>query len=410
LPGLFLFDSSIPKTMFILMGIIGFVLIVVVLWDVFETIVLPRRVTRRFRLTRAFYRSIWLPWSSIARGFKKSKQRETFLSVFGPLSLLALLVLWAATLVFGFASLHWAFGSQISLVNGHAGFFSDLYYSGTTFFTLGLGDIAPNGSVARAMTVIEASLGFALLALVIGYFPVLYQAFSRREVNISMLDARAGTPPTAAELLRRHQEGQSLESLDRLLRDWEMWASDLMESHLSYPVLCFFRSQHDNQSWLAALNAVLDTCSLVMVGIDGIPKWQAQLTFKMARHAVVDISQIFNASPLKHDGARLPKKDLDMLRSVLFETGVALRDEEGDETTLDELRAMYEPYTRVLSRYLMMPLPGWLPKARASDNWQTSAFENVAPAPNQPFQKCMIGAAGKKGQARGTVAISERSD
>jgi hypothetical protein len=396
LPGPFLFDSSIPETMFILMGIIGFVLIVVVLWDVFETIVLPRRVTRRFRLTRAFYRLIWLPWSGIARGFKKSKQRETFLSVFGPLSLLALLVLWAATLVFGFASLHWAFGSQISVVNGQAGFFSDLYYSGTTFFTLGLGDIAPNGSVARAVTVIEASLGFGLLALVIGYFPVLYQAFSRREVNISMLDARAGTPPTAAELLRRHQEGQSLESLDQLLRDWEMWASDLMESHLSYPVLCFFRSQHDNQSWLAALNAVLDTCSLVMVGIDGIPKWQAQLTFKMARHAVVDISQIFNASPLKHDGARLPKKDLDTLRAVLSETGVALRNEEGDETTLDELRAMYEPYTRVLSRYLMMPLPGWLPKARASDNWQTSAFENAAPAPDQTFRKCMIGAAGKK--------------
>jgi hypothetical protein len=410
LPGPFLFDSSIPKTMFILMGIIGFVLIVVVLWDVFETIVLPRRVTRRFRLTRAFYRLIWLPWSAIASGFKKSKPRETFLSVFGPLSLLALLVLWAATLVFGFASLHWAFGSQISLVNGQAGFFSDLYYSGTTFFTLGLGDIAPNGSVARAMTVIEASLGFGLLALVIGYFPVLYQAFSRREVNISMLDARAGTPPTAAELLRRHQEGQSLESLDRLLRDWEMWASDLMESHLSYPVLCFFRSQHDNQSWLAALNAVLDTCSLVMVGIDGIPKWQAQLTFKMARHAVVDISQIFNASPLKHDGARLPKKDLDTLRAILSETGVALRNEEGDETTLDELRSMYEPYTLVLSRYLMMPLPGWLPKARASDNWQTSAFENTAPAPNQPFRKCMISGVGKKGQARSTIAISERPD
>ena len=150
---------------------------------------------------------------------------------------MALLVLWAVTLVFGFALLHWAFGSHLSLVNGHAGFFSDLYYSGTTFFTLGLGDIAPTGPAARAMTVIEASLGFGLLALVIGYFPVLYQAFSRREVNISMLDARAGTPPTAAELLRRHQEGQSLESLDQFLRDWEMWAADLMESHLSYPVL-----------------------------------------------------------------------------------------------------------------------------------------------------------------------------
>ena len=396
--------------MSILIGLIGLALIIVVLWDVFETIVLPRRVTRRFRLTRLFYRVIWGPWSTIARRFKKSKARETFLSVFGPLSLLALLVLWAVALVFGFASLHWAFGSELNLVNGHAEFFSDIYYSGTTFFTLGLGDIAPAGTAARAITVVEASLGFGLLALVIGYFPVLYQAFSRREVNISMLDARAGTPPTAAELLRRHQEGQSLDSLDQFLRDWEMWAADLMESHLSYPVLCFFRSQHDNQSWLAALNTVLDTCSLVMVGIDGIPKWQAQLTFKMARHAIVDISQIFNTSPVQHDGARLPKNDLDTLRMILSETGVALRNEEGDETTLNELRAMYEPYTRVLSRYLMMPLPGWLPKARASDNWQTSAWENAAAAPNQPFRKCMLASPSSKVPGGGAVAVSERSD
>jgi hypothetical protein len=396
--------------MSILIGLIGVALIIVVLWDVFETIVLPRRVTRRFRLTRLFYRVIWVPWSTIARRFKKSKARETFLSVFGPLSLLALLVLWAVALVFGFASLHWSFGSELNLVNGHAEFFSDVYYSGTTFFTLGLGDIAPAGTAARAITVIEASLGFGLLALVIGYFPVLYQAFSRREVNISMLDARAGTPPTAAELLRRHQEGQSLDSLDQFLRDWEMWAADLMESHLSYPVLCFFRSQHDNQSWLAALNTVLDTCSLVMVGIDGIPKWQAQLTFKMARHAIVDISQIFNTSPVKHDGARLPKKDLETLRMILSETGVALRNEAGDETTLEELRAMYEPYTRVLSRYLMMPLPGWLPTARASDNWQTSAWENAAAAPNQPFRKCMLASPSSKASGGGEVAVSERSD
>jgi len=395
--------------MLIAVGLIGLALIIVVLWDVFETIVLPRRVTRRFRLTRFFYQSIWAPWSTIAGRLRKSKRREVFLSVFGPLSLLGLLVLWAVTLVFGFASLHWAFGSHINLVNGHAGFFSDLYYSGTTFFTLGLGDLSPISSAARAITVIEASLGFGLLALVIGYFPVLYQAFSRREVNISMLDARAGTPPTAAELLRRHQEAQSLDSLDQFLRDWEMWAADLMESHLSYPVLCFFRSQHDNQSWLAALNTVLDACSLVMVGIDGIPKWQAQLTFKMARHAIVDISQIFNTSPVKHDNARLPRKDLEALRLILSECGVDLRNEAGDENTLDELRAMYEPYTHVLSRYLMMPLPGWLPKARASDNWQTSAWENAPSAPNQPFRKCLIDSSPKKKAVR-AVVVSERPD
>ncbi len=392
----------------IAIGLIGLALIVVVLWDVFETIVLPRRVTRKFRLTRFYYRLVWVPWSAIAHRFKKSKKRETFLSVFGPLSLLGLLVLWGVTLVFGFALLHWAFGSHLLVVNGQAGFFSDLYYSGTTFFTLGLGDIAPTGMAARAMTVIEASVGFGLLALVIGYFPVLYQAFSRREVNISMLDARAGTPPTAAQLLRRHREGQSLESLDQFLRDWEMWAADLMESHLSYPVLCFFRSQHDNQSWLAALNTVLDTCSLVMVGIDGIPKWQAQLTFKMARHAVVDIAQVFNTSPVNKDGARLTPADLLILRRILSEVGVDLRNEEGDETTLAELRAMYEPYTRVLSRYLMMPLPGWLPKDRASDNWQTSAWENAPSAADRPIRKCLLADAGRKAQS--PVRVAERSD
>ena len=178
--------------------------------------------------------------------------------------------------------------------------------------------------------------------------------------------------------------------LDQWLRDWEMWAADLMESHLSYPVLCFFRSQHDNQSWLAALSTVLDVCSLVMVGIDGLPKWQAQLTFKMARHALVDISQIFNTSPLQHDGARLTDEELSNLRSQLSGQGVVLSNDSGDAQTLHDLRALYEPYTAVLSRYLMMPLPGWMPQAKASDNWQTSAWEVSARGPERTFQKCML--------------------
>ena len=391
-----------------LMGFIGLFLIVIVLWDVFETIVLPRRVTRRFRLTRYFYRSIWQPWSALARMVRKSKRRETLLSIFGPLSLLMLLIIWAATLVFAFTLIHWAIGSQINSGGATGGFLTDLYYSGTTFSTLGLGDLTPITSAARVITVLEASMGLGLLALVIGYFPVLYQAFSRREANISLLDARAGTPPTAVELLRRHQEADSLAALDELLRDWERWAADLMESHLSYPVLCFFRSQHDNQSWLAALNTVLDACTLVMVGIDGIPKWQAQLTFKMARHAVVDIAQIFNTSPLKHDAWRLTSENFVQLRAVLAAAGISVRNEPGDEETLKELRAMYEPYTEVLSRYLMMPLPGWLPKPRVTDNWQTSAWEITPQTAEQPFRKCMQRAASAKVHAHSASALSDK--
>ena len=374
-----------------LIGIIGVLFIATGLWDVFETIVLPRRVTRRVRLTRLFYRGdLEAMVDDRPHDRKKNKRREVFLSIYGPLSLLALLVVWAFTVVFGFAMVHWAIGSRIGAIGTRSGFFTDLYYSGTTFFTLGLGDIAPLSRMARGVTVLEASVGFGLLALVIGYLPVLYQAFSRREVNISMLDARAGTPPTASELLRRHQEAQSMASLDQWLRDWEMWAADLMESHLSYPVLCFFRSQHDNQSWLAALSTVLDVCSLVMVGVDGLSKWQAQLTFKMARHALVDIAQVFNTSPLQHDRERLTEVDLTNLRAYLSAQGVQLSSEAADAQTLQDFRALYEPYTQVLSRYLMMPLPGWMPKAKASDNWQTSAWEVSARTHDRAFQKCML--------------------
>ena len=347
-------------------------------------------MTRRVRLTRLFYRAVWKPWFVLARTISNKKRRETFLGIFGPLSLLVLLATWAASVILGFAVIHFALGSSIGHATEHAGFLTDLYYSGTTFFTLGLGDIAPLGGTARTITVLEASIGFGMLALVIGYLPVLYQAFSRREVNISMLDARAGTPPTAAELLRRHQEAQSMTDLHQWLRDWEMWAADLMESHLSYPVLCFFRSQHDNQSWLAALSTVLDVCSLVMVGIDGLPKWQAQLTFKMARHALVDISQIFNTSPVKDNDARLSPQGLVQLRTMLSQNGIVLSNDPEDDRTLAELRAMYEPYTEVLSRYLVMPLPGWVPATAASDNWQTSAWENIAPAHVKPITQCML--------------------
>lgn len=376
--------------MSIFLGIIGTLMIAGILWDVFETIVLPRRVTRRIRPTRLFYRFTWIPWWSLAAAIRDKKRRETLLAVYGPLSLLALLTFWAASVILGFALVHWAIGSRVGLTNHDSTFLIDFYYSGTTFFTLGLGDVAPISAAARVLTVVEASVGFGMLALVIGYLPVVYQAFSRREVNISMLDARAGTPPTAVEILRRHQEAQAMHNLDEWLRDWEMWAADLMESHLSYPVLCFFRSQHDNQSWLAALSTVLDTCSLVMVGIDGVPKWQAQLTFKMARHALVDISQIFNTSPLLHDGLRLAPEQLTEIRTQLAAREVQLSNEPGDDKTLEELRALYEPYTKVLSRYLLMQLPDWLPKARISDNWQTSAWEVRAPAPDQPFQKCLL--------------------
>ena len=373
----------------LLIGLIGTLLVAVVLWEAFETIILPRRVTRRLRVTRLLYLVTWQPWSAIAARIRKQRRKDKVLSFFGPLSLIMLLSVWALGLVLGFALIHWAVGTTYESAHRIGGIWTSVYFSGSTFFTLGLGDDTPVNSAGRTVTVLQAGIGIGFFAMVISYLPVLYQAFSRREMNISMLDARAGTPPTVGELLRRYHEAGDLHDLNELLREWEKWAADLLESHLSYPALCFFRSQHDNQSWLSALTTILDTCALVMVGVDGVPKWQAQLTFKMTRHAVVDLSQVFNTSPLQNDGKRLTDSELERLRSALGQAGVALRNEPGDKETLADLRAMYEPYINVLSDYLLMPLPGWLPKPRAIDNWQTSAWEITAPAPEEPFRKCM---------------------
>lgn len=357
----------------------GLALILIILWDAFETIILPRRVTRRLRLTSVFYRTMWLICSGMVRAMRNRKRREKYLGTFGPLSLLMLLTLWAAGLVLGYALLLWAVNTPLDVLSTDATLSTYLYLSGVTFFTLGYGAVIPLSPLARALIVVEAATGFGLLAIVIGYLPVLYQSFSRREVNIALLDARAGSPSSAAEMLRRHGESGHLEDLSNVLHEWEHWSAELLESHLSYPVLCYFRSQHDNQSWLGSMTTILDTCALVMVGVEGTPAWQARLTFAMARHAVVDLAQIFRTAPttIEYDACRLKPGDLERIREILAKNGTFLKDGEQAEQKLAELRAMYEPYVCALSEMLLMPLPSWILGEDAIDNWKTSAWGRI---------------------------------
>jgi hypothetical protein len=359
----------------IVAGVAGFMLVLGILWEAFETIVLPRRVTRWVRFTRLFYRATWIPWSGIARRVLTPRRREAFVAFYGPLSLLLLLTFWAAGLILGFSLLHWAGGSGIADADGRTGFGSDVYMSGTNFFTLGLGDVTPRTSFARVLTVIEGGTGFGFLALVIGYVPVIYQSFSRREVRIALLDARAGSPPTAGELLRRHAYDPSMEALERLLRDWEYWSAELLESHLSYPVLAYFRSQHDNQSWLAALTTILDASALVLVAVKGRGRRQAELTFAMARHAVGDLAQVFHVGPDPHGPDRLPAVTFARLRAYLATSGLPLWDSPDAEQELAGLRALYEPYVTALARYLDITVADWLPDVKRVDNWQTTAWD-----------------------------------
>src|SRR5579863_160149 len=369
----------------IVAAIFGVVIIFVVLLDAFEPVVLPRRVTRHFRLTAWFYRRTWLPWKAVAKSISRAALQQSFLGYFGPLSLIMLLAFWAASLILGFALLQYGIGGHEQLGNEPITFGRIIYHSGETFFTLGYGDIVPTSSLARALSVLEAFMGFAFLGVVIGYLPVVYASFSRREIQISMLDARAGSPPTATELLVRlagSSENPAIEQivLDEILRDWERWAGELLESGISYPVLSFFRSQHSNQSWLGALLTMLDVTSLVITGIEGIHPGQARLTFAMARHAAVDLAQVVNARYDPQAAERMTDADFDAVRETLTAAGLKLRAGEEARQKLAKLRSMYEPYVHATARNLMVALPPWRHPAKMRDNWQAGPWDRIIQA------------------------------
>jgi Ion channel len=365
--------------------IFGLAILWVVFLDAFETVVLPRRVTRHFKLTAWFYRRTWIPWRKLAGQMKSLSRQQSFLGYFGPLSLIMLLAFWAASLIFGFALLQYGAGEHEQLGKEPITFGRLIYHSGETFFTLGYGDILPTSGIARTLSVLESGMGFAFLGVVIGYIPVVYSSFSRREIQISMLDARAGSPPTASELLVRlagKSEDPGLDQLvlDGVLRDWERWAAELLEAHISYPVLSFFRSQHSNQSWLAALTTMLDVTSLVLTGIEGVHPGQAKLTFAMARHAAVDLAQVVNARYDPRTPERLPEDTFNALRDTLAVAGLKLSMGEGARAKLDRLRSMYEPYVFSTGRNLMLTLPQWMHAEKVRDNWQAGPWDRMIQA------------------------------
>lgn len=369
-------------TMAILALLLGATLLLFILRDTFETIVLPRTVGQRLSFTTIFYRVTWGVWKVMVRKLRQNYGREYFLGAFGPLSMILLLAAWAGCLILSFALLFWGLGSPMTTPEKTPNFGTDLYVSGTTFFTVGFGDVTPHNGVARILAVSESGVGLGFLAIVIGYLPVLYQSFSRREVGISLLDARAGSPPTAAELLRRHGATENLEALQDILRDWERWAADLLESHLSYPALMLYRSQHDRQSWLATLTTILDTCAIIQLGHPGDPEWrkplrfQAQLTFAIARHAIIDLALVLNARPMESYEDRLPPQTMDRLSAILASAGLPFCLDKTASVRLAAVRALYEPYILAMVDRLVLTLPDWVSETEIADNWQTSAWEH----------------------------------
>jgi hypothetical protein len=356
----------------------GILLIVLALIDTFETVVLPRTVKRSFRLTAIFFAISRVIYIAVDKT-RNQVLRQRLLSAFAPITLFNLIGAWAALIILGFAMVGAGYGTTFR-DGAPSDFANRLYFSSSTFITFAFGDFVPISGIGKLLAVLEGGMGFGFLALVIGYVPVFYNAFSRREQTILLLDSKAGSEPSACEILRRHAAAGCLEDLPVLLKDWEQFSGQLLENFLSYPILAFYRSQHDEQSWLNSLCAVMDACTLCIAFYPGDDqpakriRFQAESTFMMARHLIVDFSYVISCEPMKPD-KRLFGSTFDSMLRLIADAGLTLKTTDECLAKFKATRELYEPFATGLANRLKMELPQWLPLDDEPDNWETSAWD-----------------------------------
>jgi hypothetical protein len=344
-----------------LAALAGAAVIALTLVEFFVAFLLPRRVRHEPRIARLILVAGWRIWRFLARRLP-ARSGDTMLGFYGPLLLLFAIALWALALIFGFALLHWSGGSHI-VRGGGGGFDDDLFFSAGGFLSASM-QLSPSTAFARVLFLGEAACGFGVLFVAIGYLPAIYQAYSRREVTVAQLAPRAGTPPSAGALIARSGQRGGWPHLDLYLAEWEEWAAELMETHLSYPALAYFRSQHVGENWLAALTTVLDACAFALAAAPEKTEVEAaEVTLSIGRHALADVSHVLRVKPGRSDAQRLSSSNFAALWELAASGGLDLRAKEEVEPRLRELRARYEPLVAGLARALELTSPSWLPSA-----------------------------------------------
>jgi hypothetical protein len=336
----------------------GLLILAITLLDVFRTMVMPRAARGRFRLSRVLFLGLWRPWRWVALRARTDQGRERILAGAAPMSLFVLLAGWAALCVLGYGLVLWS-EPFVSGIDGPSSrsLTTALYLSGTSLFTLGFGDVVATGAT-RVIVIVEGANGLGLVAVVIAYLPVLYQAFNRREVGVLLLDARAGSPPSGPEVVRRAGGFGVRHSLPRLFREWERWAADVLESHLSYPLLAFFRSPHDNTSWVTSLGAVLDAATLVLSTVDDEAcSEDADMLYATGTHAIEDLFYYFR---LPERPGVIERAEFDRVLEELRAAGVPLKSPDDSWKAFGELRAVYGGRLNALAARMTVPAALWI--------------------------------------------------
>jgi hypothetical protein len=357
---------------------VGLLVWIGMIWDGFATIVLPRTVAPMRRLSGRFNRWSWRLWAEVGRRVEPSGLRLIVLAVYGPISVMLLLVIWGGLMILAFAMIYHAMGPRFQAASGPIGFGALFYMSASTFLTLGLGDITSADPIGRLFIILESGTGYLFLGLIVTYMPVLEQAYGSREVGNLLLHSRAGRPPRAVKFLHRYATPDRLEILRGILREGERWMADILQTHLSHPVLSFYRAQHWGQSWLVSLTIALDSCALLIVGGEGMAAEQAKLTYRMGLHLLRDLTQALGVAVDPGSLGRLTEAEIPAVIADLEASAIPWTIGPREAARLIRLAHRYEIYLVPLSEWLVIPLPGWVPAGDAEPDAEEGGDEEGA--------------------------------
>jgi len=333
---------------------LGLFLLALTFWDLFETVVVPRPTPGWFRIGRYLVRGSWRVLRSIRDG-RRGRSDDTLLGLFAPAATVALLAAWLVSLIVGYGLILFALRDELRPVPTDLG--GTMYFAATSILTLGFGDVVAEGAPARIIITTAAVGGLGAVALVVTFLFSLYGSYQRREIQVVALQAAAGAPPSAVALLETYAQLDLVERLPELFRDWERWAAEVLDTHVAYPLLGFFRSSHDNLSWISALGTVLDAASLVLTTIDGVPRGEAKLFKRGATHLVEDISNLgFRAG----EATSLDRDDFHAACARLAEAGYRLCPGDAAWPSFEAARATYAPRLEAMARYWATPATSWL--------------------------------------------------
>ncbi len=335
--------------------VVGVVIVVAVLNDVFQSVIVPRAVGRRFRVSANVSGPSWRFWRWYALRIIDTERRENFLGTYAPLILVVFLIVWVAGLTFGYGLIFYALREE---VRPSPDIGAAMYFAGTSLLTIGYGDFAPTSGAARFLALAAGASGLGTVAVVTAFLFSVFGAFGRRELFVVSFGARAGAPPSGVTLLETYANLEMRAALPAIFEDGQRWAADVLESHLAYPILAYFRSSHDYESWVGALGALLDASTLVLTTVREESFGQARLMNDMGRHLAHDLVGYFGLRA--HSAIGVERAEFEAARERLREAGFDVADSDTAWEAFSRLRRFYAAPLDAMTRYWRIPPAQWV--------------------------------------------------